>query len=42
MAFDVNNFIIDHVIRGAMLSQTDNSVLWSVNQITDPSLSITS
>lgn len=42
MAFNINNFLIDHVIRGAMLSQTDNTVMWSVNQITDPSLSITS
>lgn len=42
MAFDVNNFVIDHVIRGIMTSTSDGSVMWSVNQITDPTLSITS
>lgn len=40
--FDINNFLIDHVLRGIMLSQTDDSVLWALNQITEPSLSITS
>ena len=39
--YDVNNFVIDHVIRGMMFSSTDNSLMWSINQITDPSLSIT-
>lgn len=42
MAFDVNNFVIDHVIRGLMTSTADGSVMWSINQITDPSLSVTS
>lgn len=42
MAYNVNNFVIDHVIRGVMTSTADGSYMWSVNQITDPSLSITS
>lgn len=36
--FDMNNFIIDRVLRGMMLSQADDTVLWSVNQITNPAL----
>lgn len=42
MAFDVNNFVIDHVIKGIMTSTADGSVMWSINQITEPSLSVTS
>lgn len=41
MAFDINNFVIDRVIRGIMTSTDDGSVMWSINQITDPSLSVT-
>lgn len=41
MAFDVNNFVIDRPLRGMMLSSSDRSVMWSVNQITNPTLSIT-
>lgn len=40
--FDVNNFVIDRVLRGLMTSSADGSVMWSINQITDPSLSVTS
>lgn len=40
--FDVNNFIIDHILRGLMTSSADGSLMWSINQITDPSLSVTS
>lgn len=40
--FDINNFAIDHVLRGLMTSQADGSVMWSINQITDPSLNLTS
>ncbi len=36
----LNNFVIDRVLRGLMVSSTDNSVLWSINQITDPTLTI--
>lgn len=39
MAYSVNNFVIDRVLRGVMLSQADDSVLWALNQITNPSLS---
>ena len=42
MAIDTNNFIIDRVRRGTMFSTTDGSALWSINQITNPSLSMTS
>lgn len=40
--FDLNNFVIDHVIRGLMTSTADGAVMWSINQITDPSLNVTS
>lgn len=40
--FDVNNFAIDRILRGLMTSSKDGSLMWSVNQVTDPSLSITS
>lgn len=50
MAFDLNNFVIDRVVRGIAVSQGDNTklginagdVLFSINQITNPSLSCTS
>ena len=50
MAFDLNNFVIDRVVRGIAVSQGDNvklgisagDVLFSINQITNPSLSCTS
>lgn len=37
----INNFVVDHVLRGMMINTTTNDVMWSVNQITEPSLSIT-
>lgn len=40
--FDLNNFVIDHILRGLMTSSADGSVMWSINQITEPSLSVTS
>lgn len=40
--FDINNFIIDHVLRGTMVSTTDGSVLWSLTQIKSPQLTMTS
>lgn len=40
--FDIRNFVIDHVLRGTMVSTTDNSVLWSLTQIQSPSLSMSS
>lgn len=38
----MNNFVIDRIVRGVALSQTDDSVLFSLNQITNPSLSVSS
>lgn len=50
MAFDLNNFVIDRVVRGIAVSQGDNAklgiaagdVLFSINQITNASLNCTS
>lgn len=39
--YDVNNFAIDHVLRGIMTSASDGSLMWSINQISEPSLSVT-
>lgn len=38
MAFDINNFVIDRIVRGVALSQKDDSVLFSINQIQNASL----
>lgn len=35
---DINNIVIDRILRGAMLSTNDGSVLWEISQITNPSL----
>ena len=40
--FDVNNFVIDRIVRGVALSQKDNSVLFSINQIQNASLNCAS
>lgn len=40
MAFDINNFVIDRVLRGTMLSTADDSVLWAINQIEDPQITV--
>lgn len=50
MAFDLNNFVIDRVVRGIATAQRKNAelgieagdVLFSINQITNPSLNCTS
>lgn len=50
MAFDLNNFVIDRVVRGIAVAQGDSDklnikkgdVLFSINQITNPSLNCTS
>lgn len=42
MAFDINNFVIDRVVRGIALSQKDYSVLFSINQMQDVSLNCAS
>ena len=36
--FDMNNFVIDRIIRGVALSHKDGSVLFSINQIQNASL----
>ena len=38
--FDLNNFVIDRVIRGVMTNMA-GEYLWSVTQITDPSIKVT-
>lgn len=42
MAFDLNNFLIDRVRRGTMFSDTTGEALWSITQIKDASLSMSS
>lgn len=42
MAFDLNNFVIDRIVRGVALSQKDSSVLFSINQIQNASLNCAS
>jgi hypothetical protein len=42
MAFDLNNFVIDRVRRGTMFSPETGEVLWSITQIKDASLNMTS
>lgn len=41
MAFDLNNFVIDRVVRGIATDVKTGDVLFSINQITNPSLSCT-
>ena len=40
--FDLNNFVIDRIVRGVALSQKDDSVLFSINQIQNASLNCSS
>lgn len=35
----INNFVIDHVLRGIM-TKKDGTYMWSINQITNPSLKV--
>ena len=42
MSFDLNNFVIDRIVRGVALSQKDDSVLFSINQIQNASLNCAS
>lgn len=39
---DINNFVVDRVLRGVMLSHTDGSAMFSINQITNPQLTVSS
>ena len=40
--FDLNNFVIDRIIRGIALSHKDGSVLFSINQMQNASLNCAS
>lgn len=40
--FDLNNFLVDRVRRGTMFSDTTGEALWSITQINDATLSMTS
>ena len=42
MAFDLNTFVIDRVVRGTAFSHADGSVLYTINQIQNPSLNCAS
>ena len=42
MAFDLNNFVIDRVVRGIATDMKTGDVLFSINQITNPSLNCAS
>lgn len=39
MAKVINNFVIDHVLRGIMMKK-NGEYMWSINQITNPSLNV--
>ena len=42
MAFNLNTFLIDRVRRGTMFSDTTGEALWSITQIKDAALNMTS
>ena len=43
MAYDLNNFVIDRVVRAVAFDQGDDTkILFSMNQVTNPSLNVTS
>ena len=43
MAYDLTNFVIDRVVRAVAFDQNDyTKVLFSINQVTNPSLNVTS
>lgn len=42
MSFSLNNFLIDRVRRGTMFSDTTGEALWSITQIKDASLNMSS
>lgn len=39
---DINNFVINRPLRGTMFNQTTGELLWTINQITDPTLTVSS
>ena len=36
--FDINNFVIDRCLRAIMVDTDTGEILWSINQITEPSI----
>ena len=40
MAKVINNFVVDHVLRGIMVNKK-GEYMWSINQVTNPSLNVT-
>ena len=42
MAFEINNFLIDRIRRGTMFSDTTGESLWSITQIKDATLNMSS
>lgn len=43
MAYNLNNFVIDRVVKAVAFAQdNDTEVLFSINQVTNPSLNVTS
>lgn len=40
MAFDINNFVIDRALRGTMVSHATGEIMYSINQVEEPSLTI--
>lgn len=40
--FNISSFVIDRAVRGTMFRKGTYELLWSLNQITDPSISMTS
>lgn len=42
MAVSIRNFAIDRIRRGMMLHSSTGEMLWSINQIENPSLNVSS
>lgn len=40
MATQLTNFVVDHALRLMMVSKSTGAFMWSINQISDPSLSV--
>lgn len=40
--FDLNSFVIDRPVRGIMRDSATGELLWMVNQIEDPSITMSS
>lgn len=42
MSVSIRNFAIDRIRRGMMLHSSTGEMLWSINQIENPSLNVSS